>query len=152
MAWADQLAFGGFSDWRLPTTLQPDATCSQQTREPAPFSSQYYGSGCAGSEMGHIWYTEGVSQFSPGNFQNLYPAGYWSATEFAPNTNLAWDFFFSSGSQGFHPKGTEFYAVAVRSGDVVTAISEPSTYALMLAGLAAVGFVARRRKAAAISV
>jgi hypothetical protein len=37
---------------------------------------------------------------------------------------------------------------SVYSGELtVTAIPEPSTYALMVAGLAAVGFVARRRKA-----
>lgn len=35
---------------------------------------------------------------------------------------------------------------------LIAPIPEPSTYALMLAGLAAVGFVARRRKAAAVSV
>jgi hypothetical protein len=29
--------------------------------------------------------------------------------------------------------------------DLVTAVPEPSTYALMLAGLAGIGFVARRR-------
>lgn len=33
----------------------------------------------------------------------------------------------------------------VRSQDLITAIPEPSTYALMLAGLAGVGFVVRRR-------
>jgi len=34
----------------------------------------------------------------------------------------------------------------VRPGGVVTAIPEPETYALMMAGLAAVGFISRRRK------
>ena len=35
----------------------------------------------------------------------------------------------------------------VRPGGLVTAIPEPETYALMMAGLAAVGFISRRRKA-----
>jgi len=34
----------------------------------------------------------------------------------------------------------------VRPGGLVTAIPEPETYALMMAGLAAVGFISRRRK------
>jgi hypothetical protein len=28
--WADSLTVGGFTDWRLPTTTQPDASCSIQ--------------------------------------------------------------------------------------------------------------------------
>ena len=34
----------------------------------------------------------------------------------------------------------------IRLGGQVTAIPEPETYALMMAGLAAVGFIGRRRK------
>ena len=35
----------------------------------------------------------------------------------------------------------------IRLGQAVTAIPEPETYALMMAGLAALGFIGRRRKA-----
>ena len=40
VAWAEGLSFGGYSDWRLPTS----DTC------------QFYN--CTGSEMGHLWYVE----------------------------------------------------------------------------------------------
>jgi len=44
--------------------------------------------------------------------------------------------------------GDNFYAVAEIQafGSITRAVPEPETYALMLAGLAAVGFVARRKK------
>ena len=43
-------------------------------------------------------------------------------------------------------RGTGLSHATIYAGDVVPGIPEPETYALMLAGLAAVGFVARRRR------
>ena len=43
-------------------------------------------------------------------------------------------------------QGTGLSHATIYTGNVVPVIPEPETYALMLAGLAAVGFVARRRR------
>jgi len=43
-------------------------------------------------------------------------------------------------------QGAGLSHATVYAGDVVPGIPEPETYALMLAGLAAIGFVARRRR------
>ena len=43
-------------------------------------------------------------------------------------------------------QGTGLSHATIYTGNAVPAIPEPETYALMLAGLAAVGFVARRRR------
>ena len=50
------------------------------------------------------------------------------------------------GSLGIASKDSEWFAVAVRDGDVATAIPEPQALAMMLAGLCGVGFLVRRRK------
>lgn len=44
--WANNLVFGGFDDWRLPTSLNVDGS--------GPCS----GYNCTGSEMGHMFYDE----------------------------------------------------------------------------------------------
>lgn len=51
-AWAANLVFGGFDDWRLPTTRQPDPSCSWRKDTPV----QYYGFGCVGSELGYMFH------------------------------------------------------------------------------------------------
>ena len=82
--WANDLVFATFDNWRLPTTLQPDLSCSTQS-----FIS--YGYTCTGSEMGHLFYDElggtaGLNILTSGDpdlvlFTNVQPFEYWSGTE-----------------------------------------------------------------------
>lgn len=151
-SWAAGLTVAGFSGWRLPTTLQVDATCSAQG---ANYSA---GLNCTGSEMGHLFYTElggaanlaidGTHNASFSLFQNFQDYNYWSATGNANDVNLAWNFTFLGGTQSAsYPAGykpTTFFALAVRPGDVA-AVPEPEAWVLMLSGLALVSAVAKRR-------
>ena len=45
------------------------------------------------------------------------PDVYWSGTEYAPNTNNAWNFNANDGNQNNDNKDNENYAWAVRSGE-----------------------------------
>lgn len=138
----------GFSDWRLPITLQPDVTCSSQS---GGVSSGY---NCTGSEMGNLFYNglgevpvndiTSVHNASYTLFSNVQSIGYWSSTEYAPNTYDAW-IFFGYGLQGSTPKTYNFYAMAVRTGDVAPA-PEPDSYVMMLAGLSLVSLAFCKRK------
>lgn len=142
VAWVDSLSFAGHDDWRLPTTLQPDPSCSRQSGGVSD------GRNCTGSEMGHLWHVElgnSGSMTNTGNFQNLQHSTYWSATEYAPiPSGFAWYFHTGIGTQYAQNKNVPKYAMAVRAGDVA-AIPEPQTNALMLAGLGALALAWRRR-------
>ena len=72
---------------------------------------------------------------------------YWSGTAYAPDPAInAWNFNTNNGNQNINNQNNEFYAWAVRPGDVAAPIPEPETYALFLAGLGLLGVVARRRR------
>ena len=78
--WAANFVFNGYNDWRLPTT---DTSCS--------------GYECTGSEMGHLFYNEGVTSASPGLFTDVKPFMYWSGTDDNSDPSKAWRFNFNTG-------------------------------------------------------
>jgi MYXO-CTERM domain-containing protein len=155
--WANNLVYGGFDDWRLPTTnTTVSSNCAENFNPGGGFPLQYFGFNCTGSEMGHMFYNEfgataGNSIFSGSNaanlalFTNVQSGGYWSGTEYAPNPDGAWLFRTYDGLQGFAGKGNALYAVAVRPGDVAAAVPEPQTLALALLAFGAMVVVRRRR-------
>ncbi len=134
--WAANLDIDGVTGWRLPTTLNPDASCS------TPSNST--GFNCTGSEMGHLSNVVGISAGIPGQFSNVLSADYWSATEFAPNPNSAWSFNMGFGVQNAFNKSTNLFAWAVQSGDV-SAVPVPAAVWLFGSGLLAMLGLARRK-------
>ena len=161
--WANNLVFGGFDDWRMPTLNPTDPTCSHSTAF-AGFPNQSSGNNCTGGELSGLFITglghkpnqsllnqtgdtaeqiANLALFS--NFTDN--VGFWSGTVFAPlpGTNafgFAWNAVQSFGVS----QSDQYLAVAVRTGDVA-AVPEPSTSALIAAGLAGLLAVGRRRRA-----
>jgi len=144
MTWANNLSYGGYTDWRLPAS----DTCVN--------------SNCTGSEMGHLFYIElgGVAwqDFAATNtnynlFQNVpglstpYYGFYWSGTEFAEVPDLAaWFFHFVPGEQSSTWKEDGYlYAWAVRDGDV-SAVPLPAAVWLFGSGLLGLIGIARKKK------
>lgn len=136
VTWADSLVYGGFSDWRLPSTEGYTTATG-------------YGYNKTASEMGHLYYTElGNSagtlsnlSFNSGgaggtlaSFQNVSSI-YWSGTEYSgsgsPN---AWDFAFSGGMQDGNTKSFQFNAWAVRDGDVLPQLTVLQNNILSVSG------------------
>jgi len=153
-AWANNLVYGGFSDWRLPTLNLLDASCTGGLGVGVGYN-------CTGGELSRLFVTDLGNQ---GNssvldqvgdtaeqianlalFNNVQSSDYWSGTKYSPSPDLAWFFRTSVGFQYNVGKANALYAVAVRPGDVA-AIPEPQTYALLLAGLGAVVVAVRRRR------
>ena len=145
--WANNLVYGGFDDWRLPTSLNADGT------GPCGDIGNF---NCSGSEMGHMFYNNwgatAGNAFSTGSnaanlalFTNVQSYIYWSGTEYAPQPDRAWLFSTFDGGQYFAEKGSALYAVAVRPGDAAAAVPEPQTLALALLAFGAMVVVRRRR-------
>jgi hypothetical protein len=80
-------------------------------------------------------------------FDNLHSDYYWTSTEVANNADKATAFTFS-GAYAYtgYDKTTGLYAMAVHPGNIASAVPEPETYMLFLAGLGLLGWRTQRQK------
>ena len=142
--WAASLNIGGYTGWRLPTALNADGS--------GPCGPAY---NCTGSELGHLFYTEGgltssqninASTVLKSFFSNMQNSDYWSGTEYAPNPGLAWYFGTASGYQTGDNKGLSYYVWAVRDGDVGGGGTVPEPSVIGLLGIGALAWAGAKHK------
>jgi len=160
-AWAAGLTVDGVGGWRLPDTIDVG-------NDGATYTNVYQGVDygyniTTHSEMSNMFYnvlgntarydTSGAATgctapnyclTNTGPFSNLQSSDYWSATEYAPDTDFAWFFVMDGGRQDLNLKVSNFYAWAVQSGDV-SAVPIPPAVFLFGSGLLGLIGMARRK-------
>lgn len=154
VSWADTLIYGGYDNWRLPTTVDG-------RYEDGDDGTTTGGTNITSSEMGYMFYVNlgnlgyraldgtpvpdgdyGLNNTGP--FVNLQNAGYWSGTEYAYNEFVTWYFENYAGWQGQDVKLAAYYAWAVRPGDVAP-VPEPATILLLGTGLIGIAGIGRKK-------
>jgi hypothetical protein len=135
-AWAGSLIVVGVGGWRLPNVdVNGDDTVVNCYSDVA---------GCPDNEYGYMFWENGVSSASPNPFSNFQSSFYWSATEYAPDTNVVRLFRMLDGYQAITSKSLNNYAWAVQSGDV-SAVPVPAAVWLFGSGLLGlIGFAKRK--------
>ncbi|MBC7941318.1 MAG: DUF1566 domain-containing protein [Chitinophagaceae bacterium] len=162
LQWASDLVTGSgasqVSDWRLPTLTATDASVCNFA---FVATNCGYNVDTGTSELAYLFHVElgnlsrfdaagderlfGAGLTNTGSFNNLQAAGYWLANPL--DADVAWRFDTFDGVQDVTFKTLPFYALAVRTGDVL-AVPEPQTILLVSAALACMGLITRRRQVA----
>lgn len=80
-------------------------------------------------------------------FQNVQTGGngYWTSEMDPQQEGYAW-VFLANGALGTAPEAFPAYAVAVKSGDIASAVPEPAGPLMMIAGLCAIWKASRRKR------
>lgn len=167
LAWIAALNSGnhlGVNSWRLPTVMDtgtPGCNVSNIGTDCG------YNMDVSTGEMTHLFYstlgntgyfdTSGLATgcsgpdlclTNDGPFSNLahsYPNVYWSGVEYAPDTTLAWTFYFDFGNAGADQKvANPSYAWAVTDGDALTVVPLPPAVWLFGSALGLMGWTRRR--------
>jgi len=118
--WINSLNYLGVGAWRLPTTVQPDGGCQNQS------STGDWGSNCKLGEMGHLYYITLGNSANPavtntGPFFNIRLGSYWTGTVYEDNADQAWHFNFNNGAQNRGTKeNANLWGWIVRDGDIGT--------------------------------
>ncbi len=140
--WANNLVYGGFSDWRLPTidTISYNGTNGELSHLFITDLGNQLGQSALSQTGDTAAQIANLAMFS--NVQSYF---YWSGAEYAPSLSDAWYYRTGGGGQDFVVKSFGLYAVAVRPGDVAADVPEPQTLALALLALGAMALVRRRQ-------
>jgi hypothetical protein len=164
-AWAAQLEYGGYDNWRLPSAnlmnptspcYHPDGRCDKgYNNTTGELGHMFY------YNLGNLGYRDASNNFQPDNgltnisftdgnsgasvsFLNLYNSVYRYSEEYAPDTGEAWNFFTTTGSQTPHHKNLNYYSWAVRDGDV-SSVPLPAGIYLFLSGLVGLGVLKNKK-------
>lgn len=139
--WADDLVYGGYTDWRLPSM---DLNGDGIIVDCIPLISTEVT--CRDNEYAYLFRQYDISLDTPGDFINIGDLHYWSRTENPVYPSLAYLYNLESGFQGTTSKITiNRNALAVRDGDV-TAVPNPAAAWLFISGICCLfGFSSRKR-------
>jgi hypothetical protein len=156
----DGVGWLGVNNWRLPTTLIPDSSCTQLDGSWTS-GTEAVGYNCTGSELGHLYYEElggtaggglpGLGGVAPDlSLFTKYSGGtdYWTSPELRGGDNpVAVWFTITTGYQGHCHYDCGALVWSVADGDVA-AVPIPPALWLFGSGLLGLISIARGKRAA----
>jgi len=166
-AWAANLVYGGYSDWRLATNTpingssfntfdtyngttdfsfnitSPNSELAYMYHVNLGLKDRYNTTGATQANFGVFGNGTLFGQAKVGLVNNLQSYSYWSGAEVPPGSSYSWAFSTFNGGQFEFFKDVQFYAWAVRSGDVAAV---PVPGALWLFGSGLIGLLSLKRR------